>query len=372
MKKIIIPFFNYPHVYKQYSKIIKPKLISILERGAFILQKELETFEKNLAKFLKAKFVIGVADGTNAILLSLRALDIKEGDEVIISSHTYIATASAINDCGGIPVVIDCKKDFMMDETKIEKAITKKTKFIIPTQLNGRVCEMDQILKIAKKYKLIIIEDGAQSIGAKYNGKFSTTFGATGTLSFYPAKILGCFGDGGAIITNDKILAKKLLQLRDHGRGPNGTVQSWGTNSRLDNIQALVLNIKLDNLKKDLKRRREIASLYFEGLKNIKSLTLPPKPTNNEKNYDVFQNYELMAGERNKLRNYLKKNGIGTLIQWNGQPIHAIKGITVKKSSYKETDKIFKQIMMLPMNTALKDYEIKYIIEKIKKFYPDE
>ena len=212
MKKITVPFFNYPHVYNQYSKIIKPKLISVLKKGAFILQTELNTFEKKLARFLNAKYVIGVADGTNAILLSLRALKLKKGDEVIISSHTYIATASAINDCGGIPVVIDCKNDFMMDENKIEKAISRKTKFIIPTQLNGRVCEMDKILKIAKKYKLKVIEDGAQSIGAKYKNKNSTTFGLTGTLSFYPAKILGCFGDGGAIITNNKEIAEKLIK----------------------------------------------------------------------------------------------------------------------------------------------------------------
>jgi len=369
MKKTIVPFFNYPHVYNQYSKIIKPKLISLLKRGAFILQSELKIFEKNLAKFLNAKYVIGVADGTNAILLSLRALNIKRGDEVIISSHTYIATASAINDCGGVPVVIDCKEDFMMDENKIEKAISNKTRFIIPTQLNGRVCEMEKILKIAKKYKLKVVEDGAQSIGAKYRGKNSTTFGSTGTLSFYPAKILGCFGDGGAIITNNKKIANKLFKLRDHGRGASGKVETWGTNSRLDNAQAMVLSIKLDFIKKDLRRRRELALIYHKGLRDLKELNLPPAPLENSKNFDVFQNYELTAERRDKLRIFLKKNGIGTLVQWNGQPIHSIKGIKVKRSSFKKTDAIFKKILMLPLNTSLKNSEVKYTINKIRSFY---
>lgn len=369
MKKIVVPFFNYPHVYKQYSSIIKPKLEATLKKGSFILQKELISFEKNLAKFLKAKHVIGVADGTNALILSLKALNIKRGDEVIISSHTYIATASAIHDCGGIPVVIDCKKDLMMDENKIEKAISKKTKFIIPTQLNGRVCEMTRILQIAKKYNIKVVEDGAQSIGAKYKGKFSTTFGLTGTLSFYPAKILGCFGDGGAIITNNTNLANKILKLRDHGRGKNSKVETWGTNCRLDNIQALVLDIKLKFLKKDLSRRREIAKIYNNGLKDISEISLPPSPETNNKHYDVYQNYEIIAEQRNKLKNYLKERGISTLIQWNGQAIHSIKGIKIKKSSYKETDKIFKGILMLPMNTSIKNFELSYIIKNIRKFY---
>ncbi len=369
MKNIKVPFFNYPHVYKQYSHIIKPKLFSTIERGAYILQNELFEFEKNLAKFLRAKYAIGVADGTNAILLSLRALGMKKGDEAIISSHTYIATASAIHDAGGTVVVIDCKNDFMMDENKIEKAINKKTKFIIPTQLNGRVCNMDKILKIAKKYKLKVVEDGAQSIGAKYKNKYSTTFGVTGTLSFYPAKILGSFGDGGAIITNDKFTADKLLKLRDHGRDKDGKVVSWGTNSRLDNLQAVVLNAKLKYLKKDLNRRREIAKIYNDGLNKIKSLILPPGPDINSSNYDVYQNYEILADKRNSLKKYLYKKGIGTLIQWNGQPIHSIKGIKVKKSSYKKTDDIFKKILMLPMNTSLTNFQINYVIKSIKEFY---
>jgi dTDP-4-amino-4,6-dideoxygalactose transaminase len=364
-----VPFFNYPHVYRQYKSLIKPKLLSILDKGSYILQKELKRFENNLAKFLNSKYAIGVADGTNAIILALRAAGMKKGDEAIISSHTYIATASAIHDCGGIPVVVDCKDDLMIDERKIEKAITKKTKFIIPTQLNGRVCKMDKILNIAKKNKLTVIEDGAQSIGAKFKRKNSTTFGLAGTISFYPAKILGCFGDGGAIITNNKKFAKKLLELRDHGRDKNGKVVSWGTNSRLDNIQAMVLDIKLRYLRKDIARRRQIAKMYDDGLKDISALKLPPAPNLNIENFDVFQNYEILAEHRDSLRNYLSQKGIGTLVQWNGQPIHSIKGIKVKKSSYKYTDKIFKKIVMLPMNTSLKNNEIMFVIKKIKEFY---
>ena len=364
-----VPFFNYPNVYKQYASKIKPKLFKALNNGSFILGRDLSVFEKNLAKFLSAKHAIGVADGTNALILCLRAAGIKKGDEVIISSHTYIATASSIHDAGGVPVIIDCKNDFMMDENKIEQAITKKTKFIMPTQLNGRVCCMNKIIQIAKKYKLKIIEDSAQAIGAKFGNRFSSTFGIAGTISFYPAKILGSFGDGGAIITNNSNFAKKILRLRDHGRNEIGKVWEWGTNSRLDNIQAVVLNEKLKFLKIDIDRRRQIANIYQKGLENNKNIILPPAPKKNNNNFDVFQNYEIIANNRNKLKKYLRKKGIGTLIQWNNQPLHSIKGINVRISSFKKTEEIYKKILMLPMNTALKTSQIKYIIKTINSFY---
>ena len=364
-----IPFFNYPYVYAQHKSKINVKMNYLLKKGSFILQKELKVFEKNLAKFLNAKYAFGVADGTNAITLSLRAAGMKNGDEAIMSSHTYIATASAVHDAGGKPVLVDCKDDFLIDEKKIEKAITKKTKFIIPTQLNGRVCEMDKINQIAKKYNLIVIEDGAQAIGAKYKNKFSSTFGLAGTISFYPAKILGCFGDGGAIITNNKIFAQKILKMRDHGRSHSGKVVCWGTNCRLDNLQAAILDIKLEYLKKDISKRRKLANLYHSLLKNNKHLHLPPPPDKNSNNFDVFQNYEILADKRDELRIFLKKNNIGTIIQWNGQALHMMKNLKMKSNDLVKTKKFFKKILLLPMNCSLDDKHIKFISNVINRFY---
>lgn len=364
-----VPFFNYPFVYSQYESEIDKKINKVIKKGEFILQNDLLNFENNLKKFLNAKFAFGVSDGTNAIILCLKAAGMKSGDEAIMSSHTYIATASAVHDAGGIPVLVNCKDDFLIDEREIEKAITKKTKFIIPTQLNGRVCQMNIILKIAKKYNLIVIEDGAQAIGAKFKKKFSTTFGLAGTISFYPAKILGCFGDGGAVITNNKGFAKKISMMRDHGRSKDGKVVSWGTNSRLDNLQAAILNIKLKHLKKDIAKRRKIASLYYKLLKNNKYLHLPPPPNNNSNNFDVYQNFEILADKRDALRQYLRKNSIGTIIQWNGQALHMIKNLKMKYKNLQKTNNIFKKILLLPMNCSLSTKDVIFVSKMINKFY---
>ena len=214
--KINIPFFNYKYLYKKDKKAINRVLDDVFTRGAYILQKDLESFEKNAAKFLKVKHLIGVANGTDAMILGFKAYGVKKNDEIIIPSHTYIATAAAIKLVGANPILCECSDDGMMDVNDIEHRITKKTIAIMPVQLNGRCCNMDQIKKIAKKYSLHIFEDAAQGFGSKYKGQGAGTFGVFGTISFYPAKLLGCFGDGGAVVTNDDRFAKKVRLLRDH------------------------------------------------------------------------------------------------------------------------------------------------------------
>ena len=226
-----IPFFNYPALFKTQEKEIMDTLHDVMSRGAYILQKDLEEFENNIKELIGVKHVFGVADGTNALILALRAADIGAGDEVIMSSHTYIATAASAHFVGAKPVLVECGADHMIDPESVEKAITDKTRVIMPTQLNGRTCDMDALHAIADKYGLIIIEDAAQALSSKFRGKCAGTFGLAGTFSFYPAKVLGCFGDGGAVVTNDDEMARKLYLLRDHGRNDEGEVVTWGTNS---------------------------------------------------------------------------------------------------------------------------------------------
>lgn len=364
-----IPFFNYKYLYKSKENDFNKIFAEVSSRGAFILQKDLDEFEENLKNFIGIKYAVGVANGTDAIWLALLAAGIGEGDEVIFASHTYIATAGAIKFVGATPIPADCREDHMIDPTSVESLITKKTKAIIPTQLNGRCCEMDTLLKIAKKHNLIMIEDAAQGLGAKFKGNGIGTFDKGATISFYPAKNLGSFGDAGAFVTNDETMYKKVKLLRDHGRDENGKFVSWGFNSRLDNLQAAILNFKLSYYDDEIKRRREIAALYDKNLKSIRQLLLPPSPSANNDYFDVYQNYEIEAENRDELKAFLSDNGIGTLIQWSGQPVHSIieLGFTGKGLPY--TEIMFKKCLMIPMNTSLKDVEVEYVCDKIKEFY---
>ena len=270
---------------------------------------------------------------------------------------------------GAIPIFADIDfHDNLVDPKDIEKKITKKTKAIMPVHVNGRICDMEKIYKLKKKYKLKIIEDGAQAIGATYKSKSIGTYGECASISFYPAKILGCFGDGGAVVTNNYKLFNKLKLLRDHGRDMNGDIQLWGTNARLDNLQAAFLNFKLQKLNKTIAIRRKIANMYHKNLKKINELVLPPKPNDRKDRFDVFQNFEMRALKRDNLKKYLKKNNIGTLVQWSGKAVHHIKPLKLK-ANLPKTDLFFKETIMLPIHPYLSLKEIKYICKKIKKFY---
>ena len=364
-----VPFFNYQHIFKSNQEKFIEIIKDIGSRGAFILQKDLEEFEKNLAKYIGVDYAIGVANGTDAIWLALLAAGIGKEDEVIFASHTYIATANAIKFVGAIPVPADCRSDHMIDPESVESLITNKTKAIVPTQLNGRCCEMDSLLEIAKKHDLIIIEDAAQGLGAEYKGSGIGTFDKGATISFYPAKNLGSFGDGGAFVTNDKKMYNKVKVLRDHGRNEEGIFVDWGFNSRLDNLQAAILNFKLSYYDDEVKRRREIAGIYQKELDHLKEIHLPPGPDSDQNYFDVFQNYENEAERRDLLKKYLSENGIGTIIQWNGQPVHSIVALGFSGSGLPYTEEMYKKCLMLPMNTSLSNQEVIYVCNKIKNFY---
>jgi dTDP-4-amino-4,6-dideoxygalactose transaminase len=228
---------------------------------------------------------------------------------------------------------------------------------------------MDALQAIADKHGLIIVEDAAQALGSRFKGRCAGTFGLAGSISLYPAKVLGCFGDGGILFTDDDDMHVKLRRIRDHGRDDEGVVRMWGMNSRLDNLQAAILLVKLTRYPQEMERRRQIAGMYEERLKDIKDIVLPPAPDEDPNHFDVYQNYEIESGRRDELREYLSAKGIGTIIQWAGTPVHQFEDLDLPAFDLPATDKLFERCFMLPMNTSLSDDDVGYICDTIHEFY---
>jgi len=365
-----IPFFNYSALFKDHEKTIVEILSDVGHRGAYIMQNDLSDFESNIEKYTGIKHAIGVANATDAMQLLLKAGGIGIGDEVIFCSHTMVATASAIAFTGATPIPVEVGTDHLIDPDSIIKAITSRTKAIIPTQLNGRVADMGKILDIAQEYGLQIYEDSAQALGAKYKGQCAGSFGLGGCISFYPAKTLGCFGDGGIVLTNDDNIYNTIKLMRDHGRGEDGNVSIWGFNSRLDNLQAAILNFFFQDYDKTVERRRYIADLYHENLKGLDKLTLPPSTNSDGNHFDIYQNYEIEAEKRDKLKEYLSDRGVGTLIQWGGKAVHEFRDLGFNQS-LPFTEKLMRNSLMLPLNMTVTDDEVKYICKCVRNFYND-
>lgn len=367
-----IPFFDYSALYKRFEAEFDETFKSVCSRGAFILQSDLEQFEAELCDFLSVKHVFGVADGTNAMIIGLKAIGITSGDEVIISSHTYVATAAAIHLVGATPVFADIDDNNLLCAASAEAKLTPRTKAIMPTQLNGRCANMTAIRVLAEREGIHLLEDSAQGLGARHKGKAAGTFGAFGNLSFYPAKLIGCFGDGGAVMTDNDDTAEKLSLLRDHGRNDSGEVIAWGTNSRLDNLQAAFLRVRLKHFDEDIGRRREIAKKYNDAFKNNPYLFPPAGPDDNPDYFDVYQNYEIAVEFRDDLRENLAKKGVKTIIQWSGKPVHHFDNLGFGRNVIKDlprTDWFFERCLLLPMHMGLQDDDVDYIIEKVLGFY---
>jgi dTDP-4-amino-4,6-dideoxygalactose transaminase len=363
-----VPFFPYADVFTGNEEAFVDIFRRVGSRGAFILQDDLARFEANLASFLGAKHALGVGNATDGLLVALRAAGISPGDEVIISSHTMVATAAAVHFAGGIPVPVECGPDHLMNPEAAAAAVTPRTRFLMPTQLNGRTSDMDRLQAVADQHGLLIVEDAAQALGSRFKGRAAGTFGIASAISFYPAKVLGCFGDGGAVITNDDAVREKLSQLRDHGRDSTGAIVSWGLNSRLDNLHAAILDFQLTRYAGVMERRRKIAAMYTERLADVPEVTLPPAPDSDSDHFDIFQNYEIEADRRDGLKQVLKDSGIGTLIQWGGQAIHHLKSLGFTQT-LPYTDRLFARMLMLPMNMSLSGDDVHYICDRVRKFY---
>jgi dTDP-4-amino-4,6-dideoxygalactose transaminase len=363
-----VPFFNYPEVFISRESEFVEIFREVSRRGAFILQRDLVEFEQSLGRYLGSPYVLGVANATDGLHLAVRAAEIGPGDEVILSSHTMIATAAAVHFAGATPIPVDCGADHLIDPAAVEAAITPRTRAIMPTHLNGRTCNMDALQALALKHSLTIVEDAAQALGSQFKGRAAGTFGAGAAISFYPAKVLGCFGDGGAVIGGNQQIYDRLYQLRDHGRSAAGEIESWGLNSRLDNLQAAFLAAQFKQYDQVVSRRRALARLYTDRLWDVSGVVLPPAPDSDPDHFDIYQNYEIEAERRDVLKQVLKDNGIGTLIQWGGQAVHQLKalGFTQKLEA---TDRLFTRILMLPLNMSMTDEDVEYVCDTVRAFY---
>ncbi len=360
-----VPFSTVKPLHEEIREEMIKKMKDVYDKGWFISGEECQKFEEEYAKYMGVKYCIGVGNGLDALRLALLALDIKDGDEVIVPSNTYIATALAVTYVGARPVLVDPSLDtYNLSKTGIEEAITDKTKAIIIVNLYGQSADMDDLLKIAKKHKLYVIEDCAQSHNSLYKGKKTGTFGDIGCFSFYPGKNLGALGDAGAVITNNKKVADKVRAISNYGSLEKYKHIYKGVNSRLDEIQAGLLRIKLKSLDKVTKERQRIANMYLEGIKNPKIVL----PKIGEGRTHVWHIFAVRCKTREELQEYLKKHDIGTNIHY---PISI-----AKQKAYKE-DKlndlpiarlIAKEELSLPLYYGMTDEEINYVIDIINKY----
>jgi dTDP-4-amino-4,6-dideoxygalactose transaminase len=363
-----VPFFNYSKAFADREDEYVAVFRDVLRRGAFILQRDLVQFEEHLAGYLGVKHAIGLANCTDALVIGLRAAGIGPGDEVIFPSHTMVASPSAIVTVGATPVPVDCGPDHLIDPASVAAAVTNKTKAIMPVQLNGRTADMDAIQQVADAHSLKIVEDSAQGLGSKFNGKPAGTFGVAGTFSFYPAKILGCMGDGGALTTDDDEVARYARLYRDHGREEDGEVVLWAGNSRLDNLQAAILDLQFKDYGHIVDRRRALAGIHQERLGDVGELVLPPAPDADPRHFDTYQNFEIEAQRRDELKAFLKENGIGTLVQWGGKAVHQFAKLGLNRT-LPNTERLFKRCLMLPMNLTLADDDVHYVCDRVREFY---
>jgi dTDP-4-amino-4,6-dideoxygalactose transaminase len=365
--KFIDLTLQYNSIKKEIDRTIK----RVLREGVFIGGKEVEKLEKEIAKFCGTKYAVSVNSGTDALLFSLKALNIGRGKEVITTPFTFIATAEAISNTGAKPVFVDIRADnFNIDPSLIEKKITKKTKAIIPVHLFGQMADMSEIMTIAKKYNLYVIEDTAQAIGAEYKGKKAGTIGDLGCLSFFPTKNLGAYGDGGMVITNNKKLAGEIRLFKNHGSSPKEKYLNLvlGTNSRLDTIQAAILRVKLKYLQRWDRERVKKANYYNRKLKGVGDITTPVIAPNRN---HIFHQYTIKTKYRDKLQKYLKEKGIPTMIYYP-LPLHmqpAFKYLGYKSGDFPESERAAKEVLSLPVYPEIPKKDQDFIIMKIQKFY---
>ena len=361
-----IPFVDLKRQFDLIKNEVTTKINEVLRNTHFILGEEVEKFEEEFANYCGVKYGVGVASGSDALTLSLKVLGIGKEDEVITAPNTFIATVDAISRNGATPVFVDIDPETCnIDVAEIEEKITDKTKAIIPVHLYGQPADMDEIIKIAKKYDLKIIEDACQAHGAEYKGKKVGSLSDVGCFSFYPAKNLGAYGDGGMVVTNNEQIAERIKMLRNYGQSKKYYHDFIGYNSRLDEIQAAVLRVKLRYLDEWNDKRREHAKLYNDLLENVSGIETP---TEKEFVKHVYHLYVIRCKNRNELQNYLSSKGVSTGIHYP-IPVHlqkAYKHLEYKEGDFPITEKYAKEILSLPMFPELTDEEIEVVVGLIR------
>tara|TARA_B100000963_G_scaffold143053_1_gene124535 strand:- start:1263 stop:2390 length:1128 start_codon:yes stop_codon:yes gene_type:complete len=368
----MINFWSYEKEYKEYRSQFLNIIDKTFKKGQIFFGKNLINFENNFKNKYKSKYGLAVGSGTDALLISLMSLGIKRGDEVITASNTAIPTISAIVNSGAKPVLVDIDENYLMDIKKLKKSISNKTKAIIPVHLYGKPCEMNKITEISKKFKVHIVEDCAQAQGAKFKNKYVGTFGSFGCFSFYPTKILGGYGDGGFILTNNYQLFKKAKNIRFYGIDTVDRKNKFynkyysninGINSRLDELNAKILDFKLRKINSYIKKRRVIAKIYDKELRDT-SLVLPQS---SKTTFDVYHLYNVFHTKRDLIMKLLYKSGIQTRIIYP-YPIHKMSGYKkiFKNKKFPESEIKSKGIFSLPIYPNLKIEEVKLICKKLK------
>ncbi len=358
---LVEQFADYSKIFKEVEKVVK--------KGDYTLGKAVDICESKFAKRTGAKYAISVGNGTDALLLTLKALSIGSGDEVITVPYTFIATVGSIVTAGAKPVFVDIKEDYNIDENKITAAITKKTRAIMPVHWAGRPCELDKIYSIAKKYKLHVVQDSAHVIGARFKKKHLINFGDACSYSMHPLKNLNVWGDGGFIVTNKKQLAKKLYLLRNHGLKDRNKCQIFGYNSRLDTIQAVVANYKMKNKLDNITRKRINNAKLFDKLFNLKKNVKTVKRFTHLK--EVFHLYHINVEKRDKLLKFLVKNSVDAKVHYP-IPMHlqpAAKYLKYKKGDFPVAEEMANTSLSLPVHEFIKEKHIKFVVKLIDKFY---
>ncbi len=360
-----VPFVSLARQYEELRNELVEEFDRVGRSGIYIMGESLELFEREAADFCGTRFAVGLANGSDALFLTLKALGIQSGDEVITSPNSFIATAWTIVAAGAKPVFVDVKDDYNIDPEQISKSITVKTRAIMPIHLTGRVADMDAITFIAEKYGLPVIEDAAQALGAEYKNKRAGSLGLVGCFSLHPLKNLGVYGDGGLLTTNREDIYRKILKLRNHGLINRDECELWGYNSRLDTLQAAFASVKLRKLNQWNSRYREIASYYRNALKNY---VWTPDDQTYEK--PAYHNFVIRTPERDALRTYLNQCGIETRIHYP-IPIHLQKcaqTLGYKKGDFPVVESQVETMLSLPIYPELRDDEIRYVIEAIQSF----
>lgn len=362
-----VRFVNPARNYQMIKDEIDEAYFDVMSRGDLIDRHHLRDFEDHLAKFVGTKYAVGLNSGYDALHLSLRAAGIGPGDEVIVPAHTFVATCSAVVNVGATPVLVDVARDFNIDVDKIEEVITPKTRGIIPVHLSGIMANMPVIMELASRHDLVVVEDACQSLGSNINGKGAGSWGLTGCWSFYPFKILGGYGDGGAITTNDPSIAEFARRMRYNGEDrDSGEYHGHGFTCLLDNLQAAFLDVKLRHLPKWIERRKFIAQRYYSALSDIPDLLLP--------HYDypgfdhVYQNYTLRSKQGDAFSNYLKENGVEVLTQFR-KPYYKHQALHLEDRGFPETEALSREVCSLPMCVEIEDDEIDYVIDVVRSFY---
>jgi dTDP-4-amino-4,6-dideoxygalactose transaminase len=365
----MIQFLNLKKLNQPFEVAFQQKMKQFLDGGWYILGSEVKTFETNFASYCGAKHCIGVGNGLDALVLIFKGYiqlgKLQKGDEVIIPANTYIASVLAVKQADLVPVLVEPRLEtYTIDSEKIEAKITPKTKAILPVHLYGQLCEMEVINSIAKKHNLLVIEDAAQAHGAMWNEIKAGNFGNAAGFSFYPGKNLGALGDAGAITTNDDALAEVLFSMRNYGSKVKYENEIIGVNSRLDELQAAFLNIKLGHLDAENESRRTIAKRYLSEIKNDKI----ELPLWNQSENHVFHLFVIRTVNRLALQNYLKENGIETMIHYPIPP-HKQKALTLwNHLAFPITEKMHEEVLSIPLNSTLRDDEIKHIVSTLNKY----